>query len=128
MIDPESAAYQAWYQAQLALARKCEAWRKEIADLELTRDQVATSAYAEMISDWSKQQLKDRLMLGGRDAKQMARAGNREQMRDFLLDDQREAIRRRIIALQKQIEQNQSSPLWREMKEQPKAGEGDYTR
>jgi bifunctional ADP-heptose synthase (sugar kinase/adenylyltransferase) len=67
MIDPKSRDYETWYQANLLSARACEAWRKELADLEAARKEVATSHYAELVADVSKAKLKSWLMTGGSD-------------------------------------------------------------
>jgi hypothetical protein len=107
-----------WYQANLTCSRKCETWRKDIAEMERVREQVSTSPYAEQLNQQSKQQLQDRLLLGGRDYKQMARTGNRQQMIAFLLDDKREQLTRSIAVLEKQIADNQPDPRWREREEE----------
>lgn len=107
-----------WYQANLHFARRCEAWQKEITDLELEIQQLSTSQYALRLRDASKTMLQKHLLIGGSDAKKVARSGTKQAMIDFIITDRKATFEQRIAYLRQQIADNQPDPRWRERKEE----------
>lgn len=124
MIDPNSPDYEAWYQANLVCARQCAAWRKEIASQRATRalidgaQRVALLSHSKLQGYTTKAELVALFADRGPQMRRFARAATRDELAERVIQDRLDTIDIEIARLEKQIRENQPSPLWRERKEE----------
>jgi len=123
MIDPKSAQYEVWYQANLATSRQCEEWHDDIHNLKAVRalvdgaQRIAFMSHRRLQGYLTKAELAAHFENRGAEMRRFARSATRDELARRIIADRLAAIDAEIMRLEQLIADNRPDPRFRERKE-----------